>query len=112
EHRGQPYLSDFLYRRCSRSLPAQALRAGCALKWSGRCSDFGATGYSFANGRKLFGTGTVNGKINIASGGGEVAPGNSPGVLTAQDMDWGGAGVYTWEFNDASDTNNAAAGTN
>jgi autotransporter-associated beta strand protein len=48
----------------------------------------------------LRGTGTV-GALTVASGG-VLAPGNSPGTLTAGNTTWNGGGTYAWEINDAA----------
>jgi hypothetical protein len=49
------------------------------------------------SGGTLKGSGTVS-AISIASGG-TLAPGNSPGTLTASSATWNGGGTYAWEIN-------------
>lgn len=58
----------------------------------------------------LMGTGTISRSVKIDKGG-SIAPGSSVGKITTGAMTWAGGGTYVWEFNDASDTTGAAAGT-
>jgi len=58
------------------------------------------------SGATLGGSGTV-GALEIASGG-TLAPGNSPGTLTAASAIWNGGGHYAWEINNFL----GSAGTN
>ena len=58
------------------------------------------------SGATLKGSGSV-GALEIASGG-TLAPGNSPGTLTAASVVWNGGGTYDWEINNFLGT----AGTN
>src|SRR5262249_32147594 len=50
----------------------------------------------------LKGSGTV-GALHI-SGGGAIAPGNSPGTMHAGATEFGTGGVYVWELNDFTGT--------
>lgn len=62
---------------------------------------------SVNSGGTLGGSGTINGTLAINSGG-ILAPGHSPGTLTAGTTTWNSGGTYQWEINDAT----GVAGTN
>jgi autotransporter-associated beta strand protein len=86
------------------------------------------TGATFINEGKLLTSGVIAGDTTIQSGGylggnatvqgklvvklgGTVAPGNSPGTITAEaDAEWGGDGNYVWELNDTLGTVGADSG--
>ncbi len=73
-------------------------------------TDFnGGGGFTIAANQTLSGKGTVSGKVNINTGA-TISPGDSPGVITADAMDFGNTGHYLWEVNDASDTTGLQAG--
>lgn len=61
------------------------------------------------SGATLKGGGSV-GALEIASGG-KLAPGNSPGTLTASSATWNGGGTYAWEINNFNNFL-GSAGTN
>lgn len=54
------------------------------------------------SGARIGGTGRV-GDLRIKSGG-TLAPGNSPGTLSASSSTWAGGGTYIWEINDVHGT--------
>src|SRR5262249_26186370 len=54
----------------------------------------------------LQGTGTINGNVNILSGGG-IRPGASPGIMNTGSQTWNSSGFYNWQILDAT----GAAGT-
>ncbi|MBA3848660.1 MAG: hypothetical protein C0502_01535 [Opitutus sp.] len=63
---------------------------------------------SVASGATLAGNGTV-GDLTILSGG-IIAPGNSPGTLSAGDTTFAGGGRYVWEINSVAGTAGASTG--
>jgi len=60
-------------------------------------------GITLESGQVLAGTGTVLGSVTVASGS-QVAPGNSPGILTTGDQIWEGGGTLLLEMDDAAGT--------
>jgi hypothetical protein len=71
-------------------------------------------GYAIANAVTLSGTGVLAGTGSVGNlvvnSGGVLAPGNSPGTITAADVAWNGGGSYLWEINDALGTAGADPG--
>jgi len=71
-------------------------------------------GYAIANAVTLSGSGVLAGTGSVGNlvvnSGGVLAPGNSPGTITAADVAWNGGGSYLWEINDALGTAGADPG--
>jgi autotransporter-associated beta strand protein len=68
-------------------------------------SAFGTGAVTVAAGATLAGSGSFTGALQLN---GTLAPGNSPGTLTAGDTTFAGGGTYQWQLNDAA----GSAGTN
>lgn len=62
-----------------------------------------AEGVTVAGGVTVNSGGVVNGTGNagnlVLNAGGSVAPGNSPGILNANNVTWNGGAIYNWELN-------------
>jgi fibronectin-binding autotransporter adhesin len=84
---------------------AAALGTGGAAVSGGRLE---LAGFSIANAVTLSGSGILAGIGSVGdlvvNSGGVLAPGNSPGTITAANVTWNGNGSYRWEMNNALGT--------